>query len=480
MQLKKIHPEILGLFILLAIGLRFFSFYPMVIDHDESTYLVIAQEMLKGKIYWVDLFDTKPPGIFIVYSVLIGIAGKSIFFIRLLVAVWIALTAWGIFHLSKKWLSTGPGPWFAGVAYIVMTSMFTYFGVSPNTELFFAGFSVLALLIVWHYPWQWVAFVLAGLSLGIGLAIKQVVLFDALPLGLFLLWRIIQDRVHIMERLLKLGVLTLCSFIPTLAIAFWYYNQGYWEQFYFHQFVVPGRYPADNEWWDMTKFFIDYFIRFFPITILVLYVLIKTRRMAIPELAFLKLWAGFTILAAVIPGNIFYHYYIQAMPPFVLLAGFAFHPDIPREGIWQRVLSTRSGWIVLGLLSVITIYFQKKDYFDKPDHRRFIHNYIKEKKQKDVSIYTGDGHYQILYFSLNDDPPVAYPHPSLLWKDKHQENFEMDVDAEYKKVMDEKPDYCIFDARRDHGIFDPFLAKYYDVVDTFNREVVFYEIKGRF
>ncbi|NNE29326.1 MAG: hypothetical protein HKN16_06805 [Saprospiraceae bacterium] len=33
--------KILGGFIVLAIILRFFSFFPTIIDHDESTYLVL-------------------------------------------------------------------------------------------------------------------------------------------------------------------------------------------------------------------------------------------------------------------------------------------------------------------------------------------------------------------------------------------------------------------------------------------------------
>ncbi len=473
--MNKLHIEVLGLFILISIVLRFFSFFPMVMDHDESTYIVIAQEMLKGQIYWKDLFDTKPPGIFLIYGALILIAGKSIFTLRLIVALWIALTAWGLFHLSKKWIAGGSGSWFAGVSYIIMTSIFTYFGVSPNTELFFVGFTVFAFVLLWQFPWRWIPFIIAGFFLGIGLAIKQVVLFDALPLGLYLLWIIYKERVQVPERLLKLAALTASSFIPTLAIAGWYAFQGLETNWYFYQFIVPARYPAENIGWDWIKFFFDFFLRFFPITILAIYALKKTPLQERQRLVFLSLWAAFTILAAVLPGNIFYHYYIQAMPPFALLAGMALNPSIPRGRFWKDILSSKWGWTIFGLLTCIIIFFQKKDYFDKPDHRKAIYDYIVAQKQQNVSIYTGDTHYQILYFALDDDPPVAYPHPSLLWKQKHQENFEMDVHAEYQKVIDEKPDFCIFDARISHGVFDPFLANNYRVIDTFNHEVVLYE-----
>ncbi len=51
-------------FAILSVALRFFSFFPSVLDHDESTYLEIAREMLEGKALYVDLIDIKPPGIF--------------------------------------------------------------------------------------------------------------------------------------------------------------------------------------------------------------------------------------------------------------------------------------------------------------------------------------------------------------------------------------------------------------------------------
>jgi len=44
------------LFIITLIA-RFFTLFPLVIDHDESTYLVIANEWLKGFIPFKDYID---------------------------------------------------------------------------------------------------------------------------------------------------------------------------------------------------------------------------------------------------------------------------------------------------------------------------------------------------------------------------------------------------------------------------------------
>ncbi|MFM8362558.1 MAG: hypothetical protein ACKOA4_07660 [Haliscomenobacter sp.] len=70
----------------IAVALRILSFFRTVIDHDESTYLVIADAVRQGAIYWVDAIDVKPPGIFWLYALLQTLFGKAIFTMRLFAA----------------------------------------------------------------------------------------------------------------------------------------------------------------------------------------------------------------------------------------------------------------------------------------------------------------------------------------------------------------------------------------------------------
>ena len=62
------YQKVLFVLVALSVLLRFFSFFPSVMDHDESTYLVIANEMLHHKTLYTDLIDIKPPGIFLLYA----------------------------------------------------------------------------------------------------------------------------------------------------------------------------------------------------------------------------------------------------------------------------------------------------------------------------------------------------------------------------------------------------------------------------
>ena len=94
---------ILFLFILNFI-LRFFSFFPTLIDHDESTNLVIAKKILKGKVLYTDMIDIKPFKIFYIAAAYLKLFGNSISVFRILAAVIIALT---VFLLYKTKLNIG-------------------------------------------------------------------------------------------------------------------------------------------------------------------------------------------------------------------------------------------------------------------------------------------------------------------------------------------------------------------------------------
>ena len=86
--------------IALSVTMRFFSFFPSMISHDESTYFVIARELFQGKTYFTDLVDTKPIGIFLILGLFIRYISSSVFMIRLFTAVIVGLTSYSLYKIS--------------------------------------------------------------------------------------------------------------------------------------------------------------------------------------------------------------------------------------------------------------------------------------------------------------------------------------------------------------------------------------------
>ncbi|RME99701.1 MAG: hypothetical protein D6772_07355, partial [Bacteroidetes bacterium] len=179
----------LPLLVLAAVWLRAGTFAPSVINHDESTYILIGKALWQGDTYLVDAYDTKPIGIFLIYALLYVLSGGSIWLMRLYTAVVVGLTAYLLFRLSWQVSKQSVVAWSAALGYLLLSSTFKFYGISPNTELFFVPLAVAAVGLVWPLNRPWWVYALAGLLLGIGFIIKYVIAADALAIGLLLLWR---------------------------------------------------------------------------------------------------------------------------------------------------------------------------------------------------------------------------------------------------------------------------------------------------
>ena len=173
----------LGLFLILfALIFRIFTYFPTVIDHDESTYIVIANALLNGKTYWVDVIDTKPVGIFLIFGLLQKVFGYAILPIRIFTSVVIGFTGFLTVKSLRLFSGKTRNTWVAGIIYILITSMYTFNGLGPNTEIFFNLFTILSFYLLLKQRGPLVIF-LAGCIIGAGFIIKPVVLMDCCTLS---------------------------------------------------------------------------------------------------------------------------------------------------------------------------------------------------------------------------------------------------------------------------------------------------------
>ncbi|MCB0635599.1 MAG: glycosyltransferase family 39 protein, partial [Lewinella sp.] len=300
--------------IFLAVLLRFGTFYPSVINHDESTYIVIADEMLHGQAYWIDVIDTKPVGIFLVYALMILLTGGSIIGMRLLSTVVIGLTAGLLFHLNRRASGSERVGWAAGIGYIFLTSIFAFYGLSPNTEQFFNLFTVGAMVLIWPPRRRWWIYALAGLLLGIGFMIKSVVAADAFAVGSLLLWRGIRNRDWWAAIVHHCTPLTVTFFIPVLLVYSYYWLSGHGDRFLFYTFELPGRYALEVPWWEPLRYMGDFLGRFFPFTLLAIFAWRERRETDHLWQAFNLWWFACVTFMILLPGKSFGHYQIQLMP----------------------------------------------------------------------------------------------------------------------------------------------------------------------
>ena len=464
------------LFCLLAVVLRFFSFFPSVIDHDESTYLEIARMMLSGKLLYVDMVDIKPPGIIVILAFFQLLFGYSIFVLRLLSALWIALTAFLLYKTTLILVKDERSSIAAGIIYIIMISSWSFFGISLTPEIFFNLFTIAALYLLLKKK-SALFYFCAGLLAGLGFMVKYLVIFDFAAFLLFLLmigYR--EDKKLDYKRVIITYTLAGIGFIlPFAALNLVYYTNGHFDAFYNIVYLAPGRYPSAFDAWKMLKFILEFHLLFLPVFFLFYYVLMdkKTDGTGIRGTKLLIVtWSTMALIAVLLAGKTFGHYTIQLMLPLSLAAGVFFIPGRVMPRWLEKITTARTGGTIFFIL-VMVLTLMKVEYFVRKDVPKEIASYLKPRLDKDDVIYTGNYHH-IVYYLLRKDSPTKYIHRSLLLKDKHIRALDINTDEEFRKIMSLRPVYIIIEKEYPAGMMKDFIDKNYILEKEFGDEVNLY------
>ncbi|GEM_PF-396574 len=469
-------------FVILSVALRFFSFFPSVLNHDESTYLEIAREMLEGKVLYVDLIDIKPPGIFLIYALFQWLFGHSIVIMRLLPALLIAVSSFIVFKTSLRFTSNDRVAVASGTIYILFLSTWSGFGISPDIEIFFNLFTISALYVFVNRD-HWLNYAVAGLLMGTGFIIKYVVLFDLIAFLLFFTWRFFrnQPRKPPGSLLLKLSTAVTGFMLPFLCVNLYYYVTGYFQEFAEITYGAVARYPREFVPGQMALFVLGFMGYFLPVFFFYFYSLFnRSLHQHIGKDLYLLslLWVVLVSIGILVPGNTFNHYWIQVMLPVSLLAGTFFHPDHQLPRLLERLTRGTTGWIIFTVFCLVIISFSIRDHAGKKDTPRQIAAYLHLRLQPEDVLYVAN-HFHVLYYLLEKDCPTPYVHPSLLTSPNHRQALNLDLNKEFQRISDQKPVYVLIQRKGRNSIdwLYPFLNEHYTLEQKFSEKMELYRRK---
>lgn len=464
LKLVEERPAYLFLFyFILSVVFRWQTFWKGELDHDISTYLVMANEWLKGHIPFVDYVDVKPPGIYALFALVIKLSGHFIFPVRILGAAFISLGAWGLHKCVQRLLQSASGALAGGILFIVAISAHKW-AWAVNTEVFFVSFTAPALYFSLKKPTVVNTFIW-GFILGLAFTIKYHIAFDALAIGLFYLIRNGKNG-RFLTALLHVGSAALVFLLPMGLIVLWYYANGYIDELMYVVRDIPGRYQNTVAFADRLKFVSEFYLAFIPFSLLLLFNLGLFGEKRFREFGiFVTLWTICTWIAILITGKPFFHYYIQAIPPLVLSTVFVILFSENKISSLVRsytpVLTT-----VLLLLLLITQNIQLRKYSMKG---------LLEMKEA-ISNITGpeDRIYvqqkNILYFLLDKSPPERYVHNSLMFSRDHIHAFGIDLQEESRRIAEAKPQTMLL--LKDNPAYFSDLSAGYIPLDTFGNHWV--------
>jgi Dolichyl-phosphate-mannose-protein mannosyltransferase len=237
------------LLVLFALLVRLPGVPPSVMDWDESVYILTAREILQGRLPYVGLFDNKPLGGPSLIALALATLGHSVVAVRLLGFAAVAATSL-LLHATALRAQL---PRSAGLAAALLYAAFAtqLDGLSTNTELLFAPFTVAALYIAVRHvketSWRGQCAITAscGLLFGIGIWIKYVAALPAAALFAGLVgswfWR---RRTSLSGVAALAGVYGALCLLPTLLTAALYWSKGQIDIWWYCNFGYMAVYLA--------------------------------------------------------------------------------------------------------------------------------------------------------------------------------------------------------------------------------------------
>ena len=220
--------------LLFALLIRGAAFGDPALYVDEGFYALVGDMMHHGAIPYVDVWDRKPPGLFVLYYLFAGVLAAPLGY---QIAAWLfaSVTAFLIARLAQGF--AGPR---AGLlaAFVYLAGLDTMYGIGGQTPVFYNLFVCAAYFLVIRSLPRLRASVLpnaviaAMLLAGTAITIKQTSAFEAAFLGLFVVFVLIRAGLPL-RRLVPatLGFIAL-GLLPTAIFVGWYVAAGHWDAFY--------------------------------------------------------------------------------------------------------------------------------------------------------------------------------------------------------------------------------------------------------
>jgi len=281
---------------------------------DEGIYQVVGRAIGSGKVLYRDIWDNKPPLLYIIYAVVNG----DLYIVKLLSLFVGLFSSVAFFFLSRSLFNKSSSSYIATIVFVVLFGSPLLEGNIANAENFMMLPIIIAscVLISYSKNKNYQALILAGLLLSIALITKIVVIFDFVAFLLFVIFS---------ERILKMGTIvknTLNFFIPFISmmlICFLYFlSQNAFKDFYSAVFIQNVSYVGEQ---NRFIFPMGVLIIKSVLLLVALITLFITKKKLTKVTLFIYVWIILSIYSALFSERPYIHYLLVILPSFALLVG---------------------------------------------------------------------------------------------------------------------------------------------------------------
>lgn len=422
----------LGLLLLLALALRASDFGNPIVHSDEQYYMLVGDRMWHGALPYIDVWDRKPIGLFLIYAATRMLPGDGIVAYQVVALLFAATTAWTIGRTARAIGADAAGALIAGAAYLVWLPLLS--GRAGQSPVFFNLFMAAGALLMLRLPdlarrGAAARIVLSGaaacLLAGIAIQIKYTPAVEGAMFGLAHLWYLRRAGAR-PGMLAGAGVLWLAlGLAPTLAAIGFYvaHGQAAFEAFWYDNFTSIFRRSAYSYPAGLTvRRLAGIGAQLLPfVACAMLAVRADQRR---EQLRIALAWAGAALVPFVAMGVFFDHYALPLLPPLLTLAA-------PTFGRCPR----RALGIVAGGLAVFAVQAAIRP--DDVAGVRALARVVKANSGGGCPyVFIGDAS---IYHLADACLPTAYAFPSTLAYAPEQGATGIDEAAEVRRILAGRP-----------------------------------------
>ncbi|CAA6799408.1 MAG: Unknown protein [uncultured Aureispira sp.] len=226
-----------------------FKLLSVPFERDEGGFAYIAYQMLEGKSLYLDLYEIKPPLLYIIYAFFISLFGHSIegvHFGLLLFDVAYILT---LFAFAKYF--------FDKTIAVVAAFAFAILSLSPNLLGFAAhathfailpGLIGLFLLIKAIDTQNRRLFLFAGLACGLAFLVKQQAVHFMLFAGFYVIFEFFRQKsINWKEWFISEVLLVIGSVTPYLLVVLYMLARGHFDAFWFYTVTWPTEFATSAQ-----------------------------------------------------------------------------------------------------------------------------------------------------------------------------------------------------------------------------------------
>jgi hypothetical protein len=314
------------IFSLLAVALiaRYGRIGDPAIHMDEQFYLLVGDRIWHGALPYVDIWDRKPIGLFLIYAALRPLSADGIVAYQIGALAFAAATAYVIVLIARRFANPA-GAFIAGVAYLIYLPLLS--GAGGQSPVFYNLFMALGALEVirageaadaagvWRHGLR--CMIWAGLAI----QVKYTAAVEGGGFGLWLTTLLIRRNAGVDAGAVKLIALWIATALaPTLLALAAYVLIGHGHEFVQANFLsIFARHHVADE--SSLPFLRSTLAQLAPLLAVALPSGIKAWHdgAAGAPWRFLTLWIAFAIAGFVAIGNFYDHYALPLLVPLIVL-----------------------------------------------------------------------------------------------------------------------------------------------------------------